>query len=262
VNCTVIQRRLLSAEQPEHPPGDIMSHLAQCPTCRAWQRRLLQLERLITQLPVPPSTAKEEFVQRMVGPPRTAAEPPAIADPAIVWRSTLAPGPKERGLRKLSLAFSLAASLLVFALIWWSWPHKPIPPLDPARIEQARLEQRLSNSLGVDSPKERVLRLAELAEEVHGEARSLVDQTERLEQWARFYSRVVGEDLIDQARQLSPADRPTVLKEVAERLTKMESEASRFASQLTRAPRSAAAFQQIAVASQKGERDLRALSNG
>jgi hypothetical protein len=83
-----------------------------------------------------------------------------------------------------------------------------------------------------------------------------------LDQWARFYSRVVGEHLIEQARQLSPEDRPVVLKEITERLTKMESDASRFASQLTRAPRSAAAFLQIALASQKGERDLRALTNG
>jgi hypothetical protein len=174
----------------------------------------------------------------------------------------MAPGPKERGLRKLSLAFALAASLLVFALAWWSWPHNPIPQPDPLRIEQAKLELRLNDSLRLDTPRDRVLRLAKLAEEVHGEARALVEHSERLEQSARFYSRVVGEHLIEQARQLSPEDRPIVLKEIAERLTKMESEASRFASQLMRAPRSAAAFQQIALASQKGEHDLRALTNG
>jgi hypothetical protein len=262
VNCTVIQRRLLSAEQPEQPPGDIKGHLAQCPSCRAWQRRLVQMERFVPQLPVPPSTTKEQFLQRIVGPNLPAADQPAIADPAALWRSTLAPGPKERGKRKLSLAFSLAASLLVFALAWWSWPHKPVSLPDPLRIEQAKLEQRLNTSLRLNTPKERVMRLAELAEEVHGEALALVDHSERLEQWARFYSRVVGEQLIEQARQLPREDRPIVLKEIAERLTKLESEASRFAAQLTRAPRSAAAFQQIALVSQRGERDLRALTNG
>lgn len=263
MNCTVIQRRLLSAEQPEQPPGDIKSHLAQCPSCRAWQRRLVQMERQIPQLPIPPSTAKEQFLQRIVGPRHGNAEHPPIADPAILWRSTLIPGPKERGLRKLSLAFALAASLLVFALAWWSWPHKAVAPPDIIQIEQAKLDQRLSNSLRVDTPKERVLRLAQLAEEIHGEARTLVDHSEKLEQRARFYSRVVSEHLVVQAQQLSPVERPAVLKEVAERLTTLESEASRFAAQLKRAaPRSAAAFQQIALASRKGERDLRDLANG
>ncbi len=263
MNCTVIQRRLLSAEQPEQPPDDIKGHLAQCPSCRAWQRRLLQLERQIPQLPVPPSTAKEQFLQRIVGPRRPNAEHAAIADPAVLWRSTLAPGPKERGLRKLSLAFAMAASLLVFSLAWWSWPHNSVAPQDPLRSEQVKLDQRLSNSLIGDTPKERVLRLAKLAEEVHGEARALVDHSEKLEQRATFYARVVSENLIEQARQLSPADRPAVLKEVAQRLTEMESEASRFAAQLKRtAPQSAAAFEQIAVASRKGERDLRDLTKG
>ena len=110
MNCTVIQRRLLSAEQPEQPPGDIKSHLAQCPTCRAWQRRLVQLERLVRQVPVPPSTAKEQFLQRIVEPQCPTTVRPTIADPALLWRSTLAPGPKERGKRKLSLAFAMAAS--------------------------------------------------------------------------------------------------------------------------------------------------------
>jgi hypothetical protein len=262
VNCTVIQRRLLSAEQPEHPPGDIKSHLAQCPSCRAWQRRLVQMERQITQLPIPPSTAKEQFLQRIVGPRPADAQHPTIADPAMVWRSTLIPGPKERGLRKLSLAFALAASLLVFALAWWSWPRNTVVPPDPVKIEQAKLDQRLSSILSGETPKERVLLLTKLAEEVHGEARALVEQSERLEQRARFYSRVVGEHLFVQAQQLPPEERPAVLKEVAQRLTIMESEASRLAAQLKQSPRSAAAFQQIALASQKGERNIRALTNG
>lgn len=263
MNCTVIQRRLLSAEQPEQPSSDIKSHLAQCPSCRAWQRRLVQMERLIAQVPVPPSTAKEQFLQRLVGPRRPDTVRPAIADPAILWRSRLIPGPKERGLRKLSLAFAMAASLLVFALAWWMWPHHPLPQPDLVQIEQSKLDQRLSNSLRVDTAKERVLRLAKLAEEVHGEARGLVDQSERLEQQARFYARIIGKHLLEQAQQLPPEERADVLKGIAMRLQTMESDASRFAAQLQRAsPRSAKAFRQIADASQKGERDLRVLVNG
>lgn len=260
MNCTVIQRRLLSSEQPEQPAADIKGHLAQCPSCRAWQRRLVQMERQVPHLPIPPSTAKERFLERIVGPPLSRTNGRAITDPATLWRSPLAPGPKERALRKVSLAFALAASLLVFALAWWSWPHDPVAAADR---EQARLEERLRDSLHGDTPKERVLRLAKLAEEIHGEARQLVDNRVRLEQRARFYARVVGENLMEQARQLPLAERPAVLHEVAERLREAESAASRREAELqTTAPESAASFHRIALVSRKGERDLRALMKG
>ena len=259
MNCTVIQRRLLLAEHPEQPPADIKSHLAQCPACRAWHRRLVQMERLIPQLPVPPSTAKETFLERM------KEEGGGMKPNALVHPSSfrLPPFKKERGLRKLSVAFAMAASLLVFALAWWSWPHNPPVPPDLSRIEQAKLEQRLSGSLLVDTPKERVLRLAKLAEEIHGEARELMDNSDRVEQWAIFYTRIVGQHLIEHARQLPPADLQTVLPDIALRLAKAESEATRFETQCkAAAPRSAAAFHRIALVSQKGERDLRALIKG
>lgn len=258
MNCTVIQRRLLEAEQPEQPPVEIQSHLAECPACRAWQRRLVQMERLIVQLPVPPSTAKEQFLQRMED--RGRMKQNALVRPSSY---VLPPFKKERGLRKLSLAFALAASLLVFALAWWAWPHNPRAIPDVARIEQAKLDQRLSNSLRADAPKERILSLAKLAEEIHGEARELAGNSERLEQWARFYSRLVDQDLIEQARQLPSEDRPDVLANIALQLAKAESEAARSETQCkATAPRSAAAFHRIALASQKGERDLRALIKG
>jgi hypothetical protein len=260
VNCTVIQRRLLAAERPDQPPAEIKGHLAQCPACRAWQRRLVQMEQLIPQLPVPSSTAKESFLQWMKDESGKRGQNALIQPPAFISH----PFKKERALRKLSLAFTLAASLLVFALAWWSWPHNPdAAPPDMARKEQAKLEQRLSNSLRLDTAKERVLRLARLADEVHGEAHKLADNSERLEQWSQFYARVVGQHLIEQARQLSPEDRQAVLEKIALRLAEAESEATRLAAQCqAAAPRSATAWQRIAFISQKGERDLRALLKG
>ena len=277
MNCTVLQRRLLSAEQPEQPAADIKSHLAQCPSCRAWQRRLVQMERQIPQLPIPPSTAKDVFLQRLHGTYNGEAGRQTIADPATLWRSPLVPGPKERALRKVSLAFALAASLLVFALVWWSWPHDRVPmpdisPQEQARHvtapevlqqEQARLDERLNASLRTATSKERVLGLAKLAKEIRGESRQLVDHSDKLEQRAQFYSRVVGEHLIEQARQLPMADRRTVLQEVAKGLVATESDASRWEAQFrTTAPQSAESFRRIALASRKSERDLRALLNG
>jgi len=263
VNCTVIQRRLLSTEQPDQPPAEIKSHLAQCPACRAWLRRLVQIERQIPLLPVPPSTAKAELLRRLLGPAPAEAARPALAELPNDWRSSLAPGPKERGLRKLSVAFALAASLLIFALAWWSWPHdKTGPSAVAARraADQDKLDQRLHKVLLAEKPRERVLQLAGLAEELHDEAAKMVDDAERLDQWARFYARVVSKDLMEQAQRLPPDERPDVLKQVASSLGTTESNASRKAAQLNpSAPKSAASFDRIALAARKGEKALRAL---
>ncbi|HEY7310568.1 MAG TPA: hypothetical protein VH643_14485 [Gemmataceae bacterium] len=264
MNCTVIQRRLLSAEHPDQPAADVRSHLNQCPACRAWQRRLVQVERQIPLLPVPPSTRRTELLQRILGPvPGDVAHQP-IAEPPNHWRHTLAPGPKERGLRKLSVAFALAASLLIVALACWFWPKDSPRPTPPVVVKQTHgLEQRLRKVLLVEKRQERIRQLAGLAKEVHDEARGLVDDTEKLSQWAEFYSRLVGEELLEQARQLPPGERPAVLEEVAKGLGGTESNASRTAASLERsAPKSAASFKQIALAARRSERDLRALLRG
>src|SRR5262249_50329532 len=114
-------------------------------------------------LPVPPSTAKAELLQRILGTMPGDAVRPAIAEPPNPWRSSVAPGPKEIGLRKLSVAFALAASLLIFALVWWAWPHSKntVQPPTVARwvADQDKLKQRLDKALLVAKPQERILQL-------------------------------------------------------------------------------------------------------
>jgi hypothetical protein len=268
VNCTVIQRCLLTAEQPDQPAADVQIHLAECPACRAWQRRLVQVERQIPLLPLPPSSAKAELLRRIRGMTPSDTARPAVAEPPPLSWFPLAPGPKERALRKLSVAFALAAALLIFALSWWVWPHNVVPPsgagsLTRQQRDQNKLDERLARVLRGETPQERLLKLADLAEDVHGEARALVHHTDKLDQWARFYARVVSENLMEQARRLPPAERPAVLEEVAVRLTRTNSDALRLANELKdSAPKSAASFDRIALAARKGGQDLRALMRG
>jgi hypothetical protein len=270
VNCSIIQRRLLAAEQPDQPAAEVKSHLSECATCRAWQRRLVQMERQIAAMPVPPSTAKVKLLRRILSPsaiPNEAVRPAATQQPPLPWPAQK-PGPKERGLRKMSVAFALAAALLVFALGWWAWPHnQPRVTTEPASLtriqrQQKKLDERLAKVLLVDAPRERFLKLADLAEEVHGEARQMVDNADELDLWARFYTRVVREHLLVQARQLPPADRPAVLDRIALSLQRTESAATSLATKLkATSPNSAASFDRIALAARQGEEDLRALVN-
>jgi hypothetical protein len=268
VNCTLLQRWLLAAEQPTQPSAEVQSHLTQCPTCRAWQHRLVQLEQQITQIPIPPSTAKAALLRRIRGTEADGAPRPAVVEGLTIWRHSSKPGAKERGLRKLSLAFALAAALLVFALAWWAWPHSTVKlpmavSITPAQRDQKKLEDRLTKALLEAAPHERVLKLADLAEEVHGEARQMVGNTDRLDLWASFYSQVVGEHLLKQARRLPPIEHRAVLDQIALRLQRTESAAFSLATELKlTAPKSAASFDQIALAARKGEKDLRALPRG
>jgi hypothetical protein len=180
VNCTIIQRRLLAAEQPERPAAEVQSHLAECPACRAWHRRLLHLERHIPLLPVPPSEGKAELLRHLL-----RAAPREALPPTLRWATA---GAKERALRKLSLAFAMAAALLLFALAWWAWPHHTILPSPPLPdFDKERIEKVLATA---KTPRERVLKLADLAEEVHREALGLEKDADGLALKARLYSRV------------------------------------------------------------------------
>jgi len=41
MNCTILQRRLMSLENPRRPPPELQAHLTQCAGCRDWLRRLV-----------------------------------------------------------------------------------------------------------------------------------------------------------------------------------------------------------------------------
>ena len=90
----------------------------------------------------------------------------------------------------------------------------------------------------------------------------MTENADKLDEWARFYARVVEGHLLEQARQLSPADRPAVLEQIALRLQKTESNASKRATRLQpTAPRSAAALEKIASSARQGGQGIRALLN-
>ncbi|MFL5245156.1 MAG: hypothetical protein ACJ8FY_23890 [Gemmataceae bacterium] len=67
MKCNEIHAWLLGCERPDRLPADLAAHVAECASCRAWQRRLLRLERLVRSMPAPVSTAKAEFVRDFVG---------------------------------------------------------------------------------------------------------------------------------------------------------------------------------------------------
>ena len=47
MKCDTAQRRLLAAERPDEPSGEVEAHLAACAACRAWQQRLAAARRCL-----------------------------------------------------------------------------------------------------------------------------------------------------------------------------------------------------------------------
>ena len=73
MKCQAAQRRLLEAEDPALPPEKVRHHLAACPACRQWQRRLVQVERHVPLLPVPAGSGPPaDLLQRLE---RAASQP-------------------------------------------------------------------------------------------------------------------------------------------------------------------------------------------
>jgi hypothetical protein len=258
MNCEQIQHCLLNCERPEQPPVEVRRHLARCADCRASQRRLVELEQRLPQLPVPPSAGREAFLARV-----RAGDLPAPAGSSVLslWLRRDKPR-KERGLRKLALAFSLAAALAVFALGWWAWPHNaggPASPMSPLATRQKERDRLLAQAR---SPRERVEKLAALADSLQKEARLLVRPAdgEQLRVVARFYREVVRENLLDHARQLTADERPAVLKKVADGLIGVESQVLGLLDGVPEDSR--APLQDIALASRESHDQLREILHG
>src|SRR4051812_8691807 len=133
MSCDLTRRRLLAAEPPARPGPDVKRHLACCPACRGWQQGLAALEAQVALLPVPPSDGKRRLLKQLLAPAETAAER-ALPPLRIVPPAPRTTPPKERGLRKLSLAVAVAAAVLLFAVGLASWPRGGLPGPPPAPL--------------------------------------------------------------------------------------------------------------------------------
>jgi hypothetical protein len=252
MNCTIIQRRLLAAERPDQPSAEVRQHLADCCGCRSFQRQLLDLEQQVAQLETPASAGKAAFILQFV------------TGNMVATRKAPALSLKEGGRRKVALAFGIAAGLAICALGMWAitayTPNRAdIPRGALAAINRKdQLQKKLATAR---TAGERVQRLADLAEEVLVEARSNQANAQRMEEVSHFFLEVVGEHLVVHARALTKAERATLLPVVAERLAKVESQASHLAVEGA-VLASASSFQSIAAAARDADRRLLALARG
>jgi hypothetical protein len=224
MNCELVQRRLLSSNAPDRPSAELRQHLDECPSCRAWHEQLTQVERQLPLLPIPPSSRKANVVRHLLG----ATEPVSTNGSTGTFTSILPftqPSPRERGLRKASLAIAMAAGLAVFALGWWAWQKQPPPappPLSPLVGLRDDLDQRLRQAR---TKPEKLDVVAKLADHHHREALTLAQRgdADQLAYTAQFYTELVRNHLPRYAKEMTPAERQEVLPGIADQLEKTNS---------------------------------------
>jgi hypothetical protein len=218
MNCEKCQRRLLACERPEEPAGELLGHLASCSACRDYQQQILQLERALGGAPVPSSAAAKERTLKLI-----------LTEPLV--RHPLLPDQhhggqlKDRGLRKMAVAFALAASLLLFAFgLWTLRQDQPqivrapkAVPVDPLAF---RIKDRNERLAGLTSPRERVEVLADLTQDLQDEGQILAeaDDISELKLLVRFHQDVIDQWLVKHAGALPLGQRKDVLEPVTSRL--------------------------------------------
>lgn len=263
MNCATTRHRLLTAERPDRPPAVVRPHLADCPACQDWLRNLAELESQVPALPVPASSeAKIQVLRRLREWPAATVESLRLVPPELPFMPA-----KERGLRKLSVAFALAAAVVLFAIGLSLWPRHHARPegnnavaaLDP---EKAMRDQRDAKMQAARTPRQKVECLAEFAHNLLREAREpeALPSVERLALLARVYAETIRGDLQDHARELAADEKPKLLTLLADDLRDTESQFERLVAIAPEASREP--LRQIAEAARDGQREMRRLASG
>ncbi len=253
MNCAQVRQRLLLSERPDKPRSAEARHLADCSACQNWLRRLVRLERQITELTVPACPAPAALLEQIL---RGDSVPALVRSP--IQPSKQVPGVREKGRQKLALACSLAATLALFSLAWWAWPPRSTNPTSNQPAWRARIEQRLQQAA---TPRDRLVALTGLVEELLADVQEHVDNPRYVANLAEEFDRLVQSDLVDAALQLPVADRPAVLGEVLRDISRSESTAAKLAFEWrTQHPESAKSLEQIARSAREAERRLRRIA--
>jgi hypothetical protein len=254
MKCSVAQTRMLELERPDRPTPALRAHLARCPACQEWFHQFLQMERMVPQIPVPPSTGREQFLQRVLTEPLPDRNGTPLPDFQQEGVGRMAILRRERGMRKMALATGLAAGLILLAM--------GLIALQPGsdRHDGPRAEGLVKKLLERDlqlasasTAQKRVEGLTALADELRTETRSLAkapNAADDLATLARLYGQVVSTGIVAQGRKVSAEERGPIV----DQLERASREANALAAQ---SPASAVPLQQIADTARDAARNLK-----
>lgn len=257
-SCAAVRQYLLGSEHPDQPGPADARHLAGCPACQAWLRRLVRLERQLPQVRVPSCPPPSALLARILTEP-TGDTPPLVRPPLPQFDQRRV---REGGRQKLALALALAATLTLFTLAWWA--ERPGPTRSHAARGTATVrpyDREIAGRLRpARTPAQRVEALAHWAEEILVGVRTRGHDAGQVAELAERFDRLVRGDLLHFAHEVPAAQREAVLSPVARRLREAESAASHLAAEWARRhPGSVEPVRRIAAAAHEADRRLRVL---
>jgi len=259
MKCKFVRHTLLGSATTARPSPLVADHLARCAACREWQRQLVRVERLVPELPVPPSDAKAECLHAVLHSEAFVHSGP----PELGWRR------RERALRKVAITFAMAAGLLFFALIWFAWQQQRDQTRFAATTHQAKAHYTLDHVIDQHGdgkplpaePRQRIERLAVVAEKIQGatKERVLNGTVPEVTVLTDQFEVLLVQGILPLARVLPAAESSELLAGIAEQLSRTESMANQLARQRSDV---ANPLQEMAKVAHNGHVELRELARG
>jgi hypothetical protein len=258
MKCPVVKRYLFRLENPDRPCQAVRDHLTHCDACRKVQDGLLQLENQVRLLPLPESDAKLPFLSQFRG--GTLGNAPAMDRHWLPWQV------RDRARRKLALAASLAAGIVLFAIGWFILQHanRQAPVVNTpsvAEVKRQHLQDQFKVALknaGTYSERLQVYESQLKSLNVAGVAKESTD--EELAGIMAFYQDDLLKDLANEARGVPIGHRGELLTSIVDQLEITAQLADRSAEYYDGAK--AKQLQAFAVAARKGADDLRLVIEG
>jgi|YNPBryunderm2012_1023409.scaffolds.fasta_scaffold26628_1 hypothetical protein len=268
-SCRQFRRTLLALPDPRVLPSSLRRHQQHCPDCRAWAEQAAELEKALSQLPVPPSgNSKAHFLKGLQ----------QTESPTLIPRSrrdhSRQDGTGTRSLRSRrrwwwTVAGALAASLLVGVLAYHRSGSGPSPQPEVARSVPPYpfVQQLVAHDVALaraNTASQRLQALSALADTVAQETQALarIATAEELRELVRWYDKVVERGVLQQAQewieQMQTEQERQQLLATAERLAATAQAMEKILD--TVPPHAQSVLRQLAQTAREGEHKLKRLS--
>jgi hypothetical protein len=206
MTCDLSRNALLTTANPGRPPAAVAAHLAGCEGCAGYAERLIDLDRVLAALPVPPPdpAALANFLDKL-------ADGPIITRvPTVPRRDTAVARMLEFG--RWRYPAGLAAGVAVAVGGGWWLDRPPAPPAAEVVVRSELLGKQVRHVTALsrtNDPRAKLTELVGVADALRGEARQmyLIAAPDEMAGLQALFDKAVLNGVVRQAERLPAGDR-------------------------------------------------------